>query len=433
MTVRLAIALVFALCVALLAASCGGGVAGTIKIGVLADCEGSFGFAGDPSYAGAELPLIARGARPRGSTPSSGISQAKVAGKNVQLVLGCGDDTAEKTLSEARRLIERDGAEVLIGPTQIAESFAIGDYARLRPQTTFVDGTASGQALTLHNPAPNFFRFSTDGAQWSAGLGWYAYRKLGWRRAVTVADDEGFEYTQVAGFVAEFCALGGTISERFWSAQRDVSASAAGNRADGFYVENPGNFTTEFKGLHGPLAKRIVGGVFWGSPITSGITPALEQRAVGVVTGAPVPSGSTQRAWNDYLAAMHATFPELDPLAETIFPIAYYDSMQAVLKALERVHGDVAGNQRRFQAALATARLDGPLGPIRLDRNHQAIGANYLDQYQDGSGGVAQRTIRAVPNVEQTFGGYFHTNDPLPSRTYPPCRHGNPPPWVRSG
>jgi hypothetical protein len=33
-----------------------------------------------------------------------------------------------------------------------------------------------------------------------------------------------------------------------------------------------------------------------------------------------------------------------------------------------------------------------------------------------------------VPNVDQTFGGYFSGSDPLPSKTAPACRHGTPPP-----
>jgi branched-chain amino acid transport system substrate-binding protein len=431
MTVRFRLA-VSALCVALLAASCGGSGAGTIRIGVLADCEGLF-TTSDPSYAGAELPLIARGARPLGAKPSNGISEAEVAGKKVQVAFGCGDGTAEKTLSEARRLVERVGVDVLIGPTAEGEAVVVRDYARGQPHTTFLDGTAAGQSLTLDHPAPNFFRFSTDGAQWSAGLGWYAYRKLGWRRAVTVADDSAFEYTQVAGFVAEFCALGGTIVNRLWSPPGDVSAYVIRNRADGFYVENPGSFTTEFKGLRGSLAKRIVGGIFWGTPGGT-VSPAVLQRTVGVVSGAPPPLGGTEAALSEYLAAMHNAFPDLDPVAQLVFPIAYYDSMSAVLKALEQVHGDMFDRERRFQAALANIQLDSPAGPIRLDRNHQAVGENYLSQFQrDGSGAIISRTIRAVPNVDQTFGGYFHVNGPLPGRTYPGCKHGNPPRWARSG
>jgi branched-chain amino acid transport system substrate-binding protein len=428
MTVRFPLALVSAVCLALFAVSCGAGGARTIRIGVIADCEGAFGFAGDPSYAGAELPLIAHGAQPLGPKPSNGINEAEFAGKKVQVVLGCGDDTAERTLAEARRLVERVGVDVLIGPTELGESFVLRDYARMRPHTTFLDGTAAGQTMTLDAPPPNLFRFSTDGAQWSAGLGWYAYRRLGWRRAVTVADDQGFGYTQVAGFVAEFCALGGRIVKRLWSPPGDVSGYAAGNRADGFYVENQIS-ATEFKGLRGPLARRIVGGIFWGNP-----TPDIQKRVVGVVTGAPGASALTGPASSQYLAAMHKAFPDQDPYAQLIFPIAYYDSMQAVLKALEQVHGDLSGGERRFRAALAKVRLDGPrIGPIRLDRHRQAVGASYLVQYQRTGGGVVQRTIRVVPNVDQTFGGYFHVNGPPPSRTYPPCHRATPPPWARSG
>lgn len=439
MTARLPLALLV-LCLALLVASCGGRGAATIRIGVLADCEGLYGFARDASYAGAELPLIERGARPLGPDPSNGISEAEVAGKKIQLLFGCGDDTTETALSEARRLVEQLGAEVLIGPTLNGESLALKEYARQRPETTFLDTVATLQSLTLDDPARNVFRFDPDGAQLSAGLGAYAYRTLGWRTAVTVGQDQGVfaggdEYTQVAGFVAEFCALGGTIVKRVWSAPSEVSAYAAGNRADGFFVADPSSFETEFGALRGSLAKRIVGGIFMDTVLVS---PELQQRLVGVVTGGSNPFESA-RSWRNLGAAMGKTFPDLGPqtpvlTTQTVFPPPYYDAMAAVIDALEQVHGDLSGGERRFQAALANVRLDSPIGPIRLDHNRQAIAPNYLGQYQrDASGGVSYRTIREVPNVDESFDGYFHTNGPLPSQTYPGCRRAVPPSWARSG
>ena len=410
------------------ATSCGGAGPKPITIGVLSDCEGQFGFAGDPSYAGAELPLIRRGARLQGSKPGAGVSDVEVAGKKVRLVFGCGDDSAEKALAEARRLVEDAGVDILIGPLQIAESFPVHDYARKRPGTTFLDGTAAGQALTLHDPLPHLFRFSSDGAQFVAGLGTYAYKQLGWRKAITVAFDEGFEYTQVAGFVAEFCALGGTIVKRLWSPQGDVTHYAARGQTDGFFVGDPDGFATTFSNLHGNLAKRIVGGIEWGF-----LSPKRQKRAAGVVFAAPVPFGSaTPQAWDDYVSTFRKSFPSLAGLGGGIFDIAYYDAMEAALEALERVHGDLSGGERRFRTALAAVRLDSPIGPIHLDRNRQAVAPNFLIQLRmEGNGKPAPRTIRVVPSVEETFGGYFHTHGPLPSRAYPPCKHGNPPPWAR--
>ena len=72
--------------------------------------------------------------------------------------------------------------------------------------------------------------------------------------------------------------------------------------------------------------------------------------------------------------------------------------MEAVLQALEAVDGDLSDGQRRFQAALAEVELDIPtLGHIRLDERRQAIGPNYLIQYQqDEKGALIPKTIRTI-------------------------------------
>ncbi len=242
-----------------------------VNIGILAACEGNYGFAYDPSLAGAELPLIERGARLRGTGPEAGVAGAKIAGRKVRLFFGCGDDTAEKSLAEARRLVESYGVDVLIGPTQITEAFAIRDYARRHPGVAFLNGSSSGQGVTLKDPAPNFFRFSLDAAQWMAGLGRYAYEQLGWRKAVTVSGTDSFSYTQVAGFVADFCALGGRIEKRIWvptPTPTDLSAyvAEAPSGVDGFVMTGDTRVTTAFVNgvpfLRGSLARKMVGGIF---------------------------------------------------------------------------------------------------------------------------------------------------------------------------
>src|SRR5262249_41019650 len=43
--------------------------------------------------------------------------------------------------------------------------------------------------------------------------GWYAYHRLGWRNAVTVYEDDPAGWARGAGFVAEFCSLGGRIGQ----------------------------------------------------------------------------------------------------------------------------------------------------------------------------------------------------------------------------
>jgi YVTN family beta-propeller protein len=412
---------------------------GEIRIGVLSACEGGFGVFSDVSLAGAELPLLDRGARLVGPKPVDGVTNATVAGKEVRLFTGCGDDSAEKALSEVRRLVEQVGVDVLIGSTQIGESFAIKEYARKHPGVTFVDGTTSGQAVTLHYPAPNFFRFSTDGAQWMAGLGAYAYDNLGWRSVVTAADDDGFAYTQVAGFVAEFCALGGKVAKRIWAplGTRDYTPytrRVPARGVDGFLLAGYGPMTAAFVNgvpqLRGNLARKVVAGI-----LSAGDPDQLNKRFAGVLSSLPVPAVGKPpppeyRKWVLYIDEYGKAFPELAGFAFSVFPIFYRNSMEATLEALAAVDGDLSGDQSRFRAALAKVELDAPNGRIRLDENHQAVGPNYLNRL--GVKGVVDvRTVRRIPDVEETFGGYFRRNGPMPSRTYPPCVKRRPPPWAR--
>ena len=422
-------------------ANAGGEADDTVRIGVLTACEGAFGALADASMAGSELPLLQRGAKLAGARPASGVTGATVAGKKVELFFACGDDTAEKALSEARRLVEHVGVDVVVGPTQIAEGPAIEEYARTQPGVTFVNGTASGRSPTRQAAAPNFVGFGPDGAQMVAGLGAYAYKKLGWRTAVTVGEQEAFNYTTAAGFIAEFCALGGKVTRRIWvplTAQDygPFVAQVPRGGVDGFFMAGSNVTTIAFADrvpqLKGALARKMLAGI---------LATSLEgfgRRYAGVVMGMPlpapvgVPAPSGQRPWGRYIAAFAAAFPDLAFAGPYIFAVGYQNAMEAVLQALERVDGNLSDGQRRFQAALADLEFAAPNGPIRLDRNRRAVVSTYLQRIGTGpKGKLRMSTFRTVPSVERTFGGYFGASDPPPSETTPACVKRTAPPWAR--
>ena len=162
-------------------AESGGG--GTIKVGFLSDCEGAFGSFFEPTASGFNQALIDKaGAKPASKKPSEGITGATVGGKKIKVVgYGCSDATADKAIEETRRLVEQEGADVLVGPLSGDEGIAVANYAKEHPDKTFINGIAGAQDSTLKVGAPNFYRFHPDGAQWSAGLGDYAYNDLGWK------------------------------------------------------------------------------------------------------------------------------------------------------------------------------------------------------------------------------------------------------------
>ena len=117
-------------------------------------------------------------------------------------------------VTETKRLMEKLGADVMIGPLSGDEAVYVANYAKSHPTKTFIIGTAGSQDPTMQIAPKNQFRYHGDGAQWNAGAGELAYKLNGWRKAAIIEDDYSFGWTSAAGFIADFCAVGGQIVKR---------------------------------------------------------------------------------------------------------------------------------------------------------------------------------------------------------------------------
>lgn len=429
--------------VALALAGCGGGGERAIKIGVLADCTGGLGAFNELELASAELPLLERGARLTGSKPRDGVSHANVAGRRVDIVTGCAESTTyEVLIAEARRLVEIEHADVLVGPPLDSDGLVLRELARRSPNVTFVLTLSRSQETTLRDPAPNVFRFQPDGAQQAAGLGSYAYHQLGWRSAAVVGEDFATSWARAAGFIAEFCALGGRITTRIFSpigAPVSPLVERVPQAVDGVALV-PAAAWIDWSGFVRAYARRqrnVAHHLVLGPEmlIVPDIRARLALLADGGIAGGSEPYDVMNSTWLRLRREFGRLFPGLVPgksvPAEYPLALAYRNATEAVVEALERVDGDLARDQGRFRTALGRLRLETPAGVIRLDANRQAVATAYLTRVAvDGKGKPALRTLRVVPDVEQRFNGYFTRSTPPPSTEAPACRQAQPPLWV---
>src|ERR1700682_5993399 len=404
-----------------------------IKIGILSDCLGDFGSFYNDDIGGALSVLAAHyGGKASGALPKDGMTGAQIVG------VGCSDSTASKAIEETRRLVEQLGADILIGPLSGDEGVAVANYAKTnQPNKTFINGIAGAQEATLKVQAPNFFRFNPDGAQWSAGLGSYAYNKLGWRTAVTIGDDYAFPYTSLAGFIAEFCAIGGNVTKRVWPplGTTDYSSFVAQipTNVDGLFVGVGGagliTFLKQYQQANGKLnSNHIMGNLFWIDPQ---LLAAIGTPMVGAVAANMIAADSTSAQTKAYVQEL-SVYPATQKDAASVFTLGYWNAMTALGQALTTVNGDISGNQKALQAALAKVVIDGPYGKVSLDSNRQAIADNWVTQITPppaGSNVPGLKTILQIPKVDQTFGGFFDSSSTL-DRTNPPCTKKTPPPWV---
>jgi branched-chain amino acid transport system substrate-binding protein len=412
--------------------------ASTIKIAVLSDCQGAFGSFDNQDLAGVVAAMSEfAGAKPTNANkPRDGWTGGSIGGHPLKLVgVGCSNDKADTAIKETKRLMEQLGADIMIGPLSGDESIAVANYAKQHPTKTFVNGSAGAQDTTLKVRAPNFFRFNGDGAMWNAGLGDLAYNKLGWKTAAVVADDYSFAWTSAAGFIAEFCAVGGNVTKRVFPPLNTTDYSSYAQQmptnVDGTFVAVGGAglipFLKAYEQAHGPIdGKKFIGNLFWGTP---GQFEQLSTRVTGAYAGGAGTAGDlatpAAKHYNQrIIGKWFKTIPPFGaaaPQASSTFVFGYYVNTWGLIKGLQAVKGDLSGGQKKLQAAIGKVRLATPYGPIHLDQNRQGVVPIYYQQLYQKDGKLAVKTVGYIPQVDQTFGGTFSTKTPAPGRTNPKC------------
>jgi len=412
--------------------------ASTIKVAVLSDCQGAFGSFDGQDLAGVVSAMSQyAGAKPvNPNDPRKGWTGGSIDGHPLKLVgIGCSNDKADTAIKETKRLMEQLGADVMIGPLSGDESIAVANYAKQHPNKTFVDGSAGAQDTTLKVRAPNFFRFNGDGAMWNAGLGDLAYNKLHWKTAAVVADDYSFAWTSAAGFIAEFCAVGGKVTKRVFPPLNTTDYSSYAQQmptnVDGTFVAVGGAglipFLKAYEQAHGPIdGKKFIGNLFWGTP---GQFEQLSTRVVGAYVGGAGTAGdlatpAAKYYSNNIIGKWFKTIPPFGaaaPQAASTFTFGYYVNTWGLIAGLKAVKGNIVGAQGNLQKALAKVKLATPYGPIHLDANRQAVIPVYYQQLYSKGGKLAIKTVGYIPGVDQTFGGTFSGKTPPPGRNFPPC------------
>jgi branched-chain amino acid transport system substrate-binding protein len=170
-----------------------------------------------------------------------------------------------------------------------------------------------------------------------------------------------------------------------------------------------------------------MGNLFWGTP---GQFEALGPRVADVYIGSAGTAGDldTEGA-QDYAENIIGKYfeeippgGEAAPQAPSTFTYGYYVNTWGLIEGLEAVKGDISGGQKKLQEALAEVTLPAPYGEIKLDENRQAVFTNFNQQlYLNDEGELAVKTVAAIPDVAQEFGGTFSEDTPPPGRKSPGC------------
>ena len=329
-----------------------------LKVGVTATLEGTYTVLGEDGMRGYDLAVEAHG--------------GKVAGREIETIVGSTDASPDSAIRAAKKLVEQDKVDMLISPLSGAEGIAIRDYSKTQPQITVMNA-ASGALETTYGdpsagvtPSPTFYRTNLDGAQWQAGLGDYAYNVKHYKKIATVGEDYAFVYTQVMGLTVEFCKAGGEITKRFWVplGTKDFASviSSLPDDVDAIYLGLGGadavNFLNQYQQAGGHA--HLLGGSIMVDQTVLSSKGKAKDALIGTIAASGMADNDPNPKWQAFVKAYQAHaktgYFKNAFASPSLLAINYYNSADSMFKALDEVKGDLSNNNKDVPRSLEQDR-----------------------------------------------------------------------------
>jgi len=389
-----------------------------LKIGVMATLSGALTSGGEDGVRGVQL--------------AAKQANNKIAGREIETIIVATDASPDSALRAARKLVEQDKVQLIIGPLSGSEGIAMRDYSKTVPNLVMINGSSGALETTFVNPSPNFFRFNSDGAQWMAGLGEYVFKDKGYKKVAIIGEDYSFPYTQVLGFALGYCKAGGQISQRQWVplGTKDFGSVIANipDDVDAVFLGLGGGDAVNFLNQYsqtGGKAKFVGGSIMVDQTVLSS-KGAAKRMLVGTPSSSGVADAWDDPKWVAFVKAYQDAFPADKRFASpSLFAANYYNAFNALAKAMDKVGGDISDGGAKLRAELAKTELDAPNGKIKLDDNRHAIATTFITEVAElPNGELTNKFIKTVPDVPQTLGLSLEAFKAagLPSRTNPECK-----------
>lgn len=363
-----------------------------VKVGVLVTLSGPAAVLGQQVRDGVELALKQR--------------DGKLGGRPAELVVVDDELKPDVAAGRARRLVESDKVDFVIGPIF---SNILG--AIFRPVTQggaiLISPNAGSSVFAGKQCSPDFFVTSYENTQIHAVLGEYAQRK-GYKRAFLLAPNYQAGKDAVAGFKSRF--KGEILAEDYVPLnqidfQADL-ARIADAKPDVIFTFMPG-------GLGVALVKQFhQSGLADTIPFLSAFTvdestlPAEKDAALGLygaMTWAPDMDNAANKTFvGGYLAAYHAV--------PGSYAMQGYDALQLIDSALAKTGGSTA-DKAKLHAALHAADFASPRGKFRFNTNGYPIQDFYLVKAAKRPDGLYETEI--VEKVFSDWADEFAASCPL--------------------
>jgi branched-chain amino acid transport system substrate-binding protein len=365
----------------------------TVRIGVLNPTTGSLAANGEDVNTGIRLYF-------------DSINNT-VNGTPIELVFADTAANPDQALEQARRLIEQEQVDFLLG---IVSSSVVVPVAQLadEQQIPLIVAVAGGApAITGPDRSPYVFRTGITTGQQEPPFAWYVANELGYSRAAMFAWDFAAGHARAETFKETFLSAGGEVLYELWP---PVGTTDFGPFIGQF---NPDDVDFVYAYFAGPGAIAFVNqmqefGITPTTPIVGPgfltefeVLPGMGASADGIVSATHYTPVVTNPANEEFIAHFQAMRGD-NSLPGTYVEAGYLASLVAA-EAIEAVGGDLSDNQR-FLDALQALEVEGPSGAFRFDERGQGVRDLYIIEVvvnEDGS--VTHQVVDVVSEVSQDW------------------------------
>lgn len=333
-----------------------------LRVGLMLPYTGTYAALGNAITNGFKLYVAERG--------------GKLGGREVEYFTVDDESDPAKAPDNANKLIKRDRVDVLVGTVHSGVALAMAKVARDNGTLLIVPNAGAGD-LTGALCAPNVFR--TSFTMWQSG---YAMGKVALERKKQTAVTLTWKYAggeeSVGGFREAFEAGGGRIVKSMTLPFPQVEfqpylTEIASLKPDVVYVFFAGGGAVKFVKDYAAAGLKASIPLYGPGFLTDGTLEAQGEAAEGLLTTLHYGDGLT----NPRDRAFRAAYVKAYRVEADVYAMQGYDSAQLLATGLEAVRGDTS-RRRELVAAMESARIDSPRGPMTLSRAHNPVNDIYL-------------------------------------------------------
>src|SRR5450631_1889719 len=333
-----------------------------VKIGLMLPYTGTYAALGNAITNGFKLAVEESG--------------GKLGGREIEYFTVDDESDPAKAPDNANKLVKRDQVDVLVGTVHSGVALAMAKVARDN-NTLLIIPNAGADEITGPLCAANIFR--TSFSNWQPG---YAMGKVAAEQKKKTAVTFTWKYAagdeSVGGFKEAFEQGGGKVIKELALPFPQVEfqpylTEIASLKPDVVYVFFAGGGAVKFVKDYAAAGLKASIPLYGAGFLTDGTLEAQGEAAQGLLTTLHYADGLTNPKDKAFRAAYAKQFnSEAD-----VYALQGYDAAQLLAVGLTAVGGDT-GKRAELVAAMESAKLDSPRGPMTLSRAHNPINDIYL-------------------------------------------------------